>query len=470
VLVSSNGYTDYLYNPQTEWYHDSDNLIHFVDYFFNNTLTGVSAACERPFNFDFRCKPNFYPSICFPDYCLLPGGPDEFYRKNISCARECSAYFYSNIAKAIKFQQATVSTMSTTPYPKWIAFADDISYSLPGVLVRATIVYSPIRSNAKLSQASESRLTSLIENKDPSPDALDDSISADFSSLLFESGISGLYIIRFSVDARNPVDPGFLLFNVSNPIQEVKVTYNYVSLTHSQISSYASVSAIARVVELSNIPLVRVCAIPENGRSLSSLSPTVIVRLLSDPVSAISLEVRPPTQKINGAAWNSMLRTISEKGQRFVWAENGADEDRIDASAGMSATMISASNASQVQFDPRERNIQLDADGCVEFSQIRFSSIGLSQRVAIVFSVLGVEGPPVVLDLVTLIDANPVTTESLQNQIAIPLLIMMPAFGANSQLLGFRTRALCLLFSFIGLSAMAGTSGVEFISSLTEYY
>ena len=106
----------------------------------------------------------------------------------------------------------------------------------------------------------------------------------------------------------------------------------------------------------------------------------------------------------------------------------------------------------------------------MEFSDLSFNAIGFTQRVAVVFSVLGVEGPPLILDLVTLLDANPVTTESLQNQIIIPLVIMMPAFGANSQLVDFRTRTLCLVLSFVGLAIIASTSGVPFLTSLADFY
>jgi hypothetical protein len=263
---------------------------------------------------------------------------------------------------------------------------------------------------------------------------------------------------------------------VTNPIQEVKVFFNNAPLSRITTSSYASASASSRLIESSNLAqTVRICIIPSSGRSIQSLSSSnyVNVRLLSDPTpSAASTQNRlqAPTKKGDGLAWEAMLNAIARKRQRFVFAEEGADEDRNDVVAGFTAFVRSASNGTRTFVDPRSQGTPLGSDGCVEFSDLSFNAIGFTQRVAVVFSVLGVEGPPLILDLVTLLDANPVTTESLQNQIIIPLVIMMPAFGANSQLVDFKTRTLCLVLSFVGLAIIASTSGTQFFTSLADFY
>jgi hypothetical protein len=456
------------------------NLKFFPNYFLNSSVSGVSKACND------RIYPKscylITDKFCFSSECYIYDYDVSYslpVASNETCLRECTSYFQTalttNIVNYTRSFAANVSNIGINQlYPKWFAVIpknNDLSYSSPpvkGSLVEASIVYSPPRSNAKLSRAADSILTStrVVQQQEY--------VYADFSSLLFESGITGLYILRFSVNTKIPVDPGFLLFDVSNPIQEVKVTLNGAPLSRIT-SSYASSTSAIRLIESSNLAqTIRVCIVPTSGRSKESLtSNTVAVRLLSDPLTSSSNSQTPfqaPTKKGDGRAWEALLIALSQNKQRFVYAEDNVDEDRYDVSAVFSAYTRSTSNSSRTSIDPRIKGTPLGSDGCVEFSDLSFNTIGYTQRIAVVFSVLGVEGPPLILDLVTLLDANPVSIASLQNQIIIPLVIMMPAFGANSQLIDFKLRFLCLILSYVGLAIIASTTGIEFLTSLSAFY
>jgi hypothetical protein len=435
--------------------------------FLNSSIPGISKACND--DLQNKCDTNLPP--CFPSCRLELNYSTLEFDKNMSCLVECTNYFrsYDIIKNAIAFPINISLARSTKP----IQWKPDPG--VRGALIEAVIVYSPPRSNAVLSPPTSSALTVAREIKGFKADSeVVEEVFADFSSLIFESGISGLYILRFSVNTRDPVEPGFLLFDVTNPVQEVKVFFNNAPLSHPvSATSYASASALSRLIESSNLPqTVLVCIVPTLGRTIQSLSSTnvVTVRLLSDPSSNSQVSFKAPTKKGDGAAWEALLKGIAGKRQRFVYAEDYADEDRNDVVAGFTAFARSASNSSRTLVDPRSKGTPLGNDGCAVFSDMSFNAIGFSQRVAVVFSVLGVEGPPLILDLVTLLDANPVTTESLQNQIIIPLVIMMPAFGANSQLVDIKTRFICLVLSFVGLAIIASTSGIQFFSSLNDFY
>jgi hypothetical protein len=464
------------------------DLRHFPDYFSNISDVGVSKICNER-NYDICSSGD---TFCFSSECYIYDYDVSYFlpvASNETCLRECTAYFQAeltkNIANYTRNFAAVVSEISKNGsqlYPTWYAVVpEEISRkpnadspSVRGSLIEATIVYSPPRSNAILSPTTSSQLT--ISRKDGnalSPDRKE-AVYADFSSLLFESGISGLYILRFSVNTKSPVEPGFLLFDVSNPIQEVKVTLNGAPLSRIT-SSYASSTSAIRLIESSNLAqTIRVCIVPTFGRSKESLtSNTVTVRLLSDPLTSSSNSQTPfqaPTKKGDGRAWEALLIALSQNKQRFVYAEDNVDEDRSDVSAVFSAYTRSTSNSSRTSIDPRIKGTPLGSDGCVEFSDLSFNTIGYTQRIAVVFYVLGVEGPPLILDLVTLLDANPVSIASLQNQIIIPLVIMMPAFGANSQLIDFKLRFLCLILSYVGLAIIASTTGIEFLTSLSAFY
>jgi hypothetical protein len=454
-----------------------DDIRNFPNYFSNSSIPGVSKACyDRSYEDTPVCGDPLYSfKFCFPSDCNLR---DDYYYStiigsNITCLQECTKHFRSeltsNIVNVTKKTTVFRFNVSETVkgnqlYPKWSS--DPL---IPGTLVEAAIVYSPPRSNARLSPVSSSSLT--VSRKS---EFSEEKVYAEFSSLLFESGISGLYILRFSVNTKVPVDPGFLLFDVHNPIQEVKVTINDAPLSRIS-SSYASAGSAIRLIESSKLSqTIRVCIVPSSGRTIQSLFPsnTVITRLLSDPtpISNSQTILKAPTKTGDGRAWKEFLNSLVGNRQQFIYAENGADEDRYEVVTGFIAFTKSISNSSRTSIDPRTKGTPLGSDGCVEFSDLSLNTIGYTQRIAVVFSVLGVEGPPLILDLVTLLDANPVSTESLQNQIIIPLVIMMPAFGANSQFIDFKLRCICLISSFIGLSILASTSGIQFLNTLADFY
>jgi hypothetical protein len=356
------------------------------------------------------------------------------------------------------------------------------SAQIGGILVGAQVVYGPPRNNARL-QAS-SALTALVPGSNDPTIGNGAKVYADFSHLTFTAGVSGLYVLRFS--AAGSADPAYAAVRLVNPIASVAVSYGGRTLLTPPSSSPAASSSArkapptpgpaTRLVEASELPsALRVCASASSSSTPASAwaGDVVTVRVLQDetgsdtpPMGTVPAAPQVASQLL-GAAWPSLLGALVDLAapSPLVSALDGAADSRVDVRVGL-RTSISAAGRPDVTCDPRACStaVALGDDGCATFSRVSFSNLGVSQRATLVFSVRGIEGAPLVLDLVTIQDANPVTLDSIRSQILLPLFVMVPVYGANSVGMSLPARIACTALAFAGVAALALTSGVDFLA------
>ena len=339
------------------------------------------------------------------------------------------------------------------------------SAPISGILVQADVVYGPPRNNAVL--VSSSALTRFFPGNLAFPGGEG---FADLGQLTFTSGVSGLYVLRFS--AAGSADPAYAAVQLTNPVASVSVSLGGRVLT----TSAAQATRLVEATELA--PSLRVCA--AGAASLPAKSwaaDTVSVRVLQEgagsdyPRSGIVPPLPPAPTPLMASAWTSLLGALVRLAapSPLVWALGGAADSRVPVRVGLRAT-VSALGRPDVSCDPRSCSaaVALGDDGCVTFSRTSFTNLGVSQRVSLVFDVRGVEGAPLTLDLVTIQDANPVTLDSIRNQILLPLFVMVPVYGANSVGMSMPARIACTALAFAGVAAIALTSGKDFLTGAAQ--
>ena len=317
---------------------------------------------------------------------------------------------------------------------------------LGGTQVVASILYAPVNSNAALNPLGVSVTTDIRQNG-----------VGTFSNFAFTSGVSGLYALQF---AAPPAQPAILLVQLNNSVSSVSVDVSGASVAWGAPPLLPAVSG-----SLLTGLAIRVCA--RSNWHISGANTTATFSLFAadgsspPPVAQVPLAAVPASSASNpDPAWLAFARATTP----LELAPGGTFSPPRFAVALPLSAKASAAGSPDVPVATLPTSVPLGTDGCATLQHLNFVSVANSQRVRLIASVAGVEGPPIDFELQSLADAHPVSLQTLQSQLWVPLLVIVPLFGANSVNIPLDLRVLCLAAGLGCILFMGLDAGRRFLS------
>lgn len=313
----------------------------------------------------------------------------------------------------------------------------------PDTLVTTQIIWGPPHANAELVSEVTTTSNGIAQ-----------------ANLALRSGAPGIYVLQHSTALRTSAvdDAAVIALEVSNPVI-VSVT---VGSSILKTGDPAPSKALAKLVSGQALKSDVVVCVTNSSSGLPIPNMGVSIRFVGPPQAAAT----PSNGSSSEPAWLRAARATAPHPLVVPDSDSYADAN-VDARVG-SLESTGRPSESGALTGPSALAPMSGSDGCVTLRAVSFTA-PLSTNVALVVRVAGVEAPPLLITLVSLADAFPVSLESLKKRIVTPLLTILPLFAVNSVALPLLLRAAAGAGAIAAIVIIGVGDGSSFIADSASF-